>query len=53
MFRRQVLKSLAAAGLLAATAFAFPATAQNAKLTVGYQKVAHLAPMILVADELK
>lgn len=53
MIRRQLLKIIASAGLMAASAVSFPAYAQNAKLTVGYQKVAHLAPMILLADELK
>jgi len=53
MFRRQLLKVIAASGMLASSMLAMPAMAQNAKLTVGYQKVAHLAPMILLAEDLK
>ncbi len=53
MFRRQLLKLIAASGMLASGMLAMPAMAQNTKLTVGYQKVAHLAPMILLAEDLK
>ncbi|WP_341990113.1 ABC transporter substrate-binding protein [Azorhizobium sp. AG788] len=55
MQRRTVLAGLS--GLLAATVAPLGAFAQTAAapvtLTVGYAKVAHLAPIILIADKLK
>jgi len=58
MHRRTVLKSamaLTAAGLLPAPFGARSASAQGAPvtLTVGYAKVGHLAPIVLIEDELK
>ncbi len=60
MKRRHVLASLAASGLAASLAFATGAVAQApaplnppVTLTVGYQKVGHLAPITLIEDELK
>lgn len=55
MQRRTVLAGLS--GLLAATVAPLGAFAQTAAapvtLTVGYAKVAHLAPIIQIADKLK
>jgi sulfonate transport system substrate-binding protein len=48
MQRRTLLEALAALFLSAAAA-----QAQPAALTVGYLKVGHLAPIILIADDLK
>jgi sulfonate transport system substrate-binding protein len=53
MKRRVVLAGLSALGLLAmAPEKSFSQTAP-VTLTVGYQKVAHLAPIVLVAEDLK
>jgi sulfonate transport system substrate-binding protein len=59
MSRRAFLAALTIAAGLAASSAIGPALAQKAALsppvplTVGYQKVGHLAPMILIADGLK
>jgi sulfonate transport system substrate-binding protein len=54
MDRRKLLQALSL-GTLAAPALARGAFAQAAAtiLTVGYEKVAHLAPVVLIADDLK
>jgi len=57
MKRRSILKAtlaLSMASALPAVAFAQTAALNPpVSLTVGYQKVGHLAPMILIADDLK
>ena len=58
MHRRTVLKSamaLTAAGLIPAALGGSSASAQGVSvtLTVGYAKVGHLAPIVLIEDELK
>ena len=53
MKRRHVLGRLAALALAALPAAAAAQSAAPVTLTVGYPKVAHLAPIILVDEELK
>jgi sulfonate transport system substrate-binding protein len=51
--RRRVVAGLTGLSALAALAMPGRAAAEAVTLTVGYQKVAHLAPIVLVADALK
>jgi ABC-type nitrate/sulfonate/bicarbonate transport system substrate-binding protein len=53
MKRRMLLLGLSALGLLAALPAETIAQSAPATLTVGYQKVGHLAPVVLIADDLK
>ncbi|MBC7581058.1 MAG: ABC transporter substrate-binding protein [Tardiphaga sp.] len=53
MTRRIVLAGLSALGLLAVLPATAMAQATPVTLTVGYQKVGHLAPIVLIADDLK
>jgi sulfonate transport system substrate-binding protein len=53
MKRRMLLQGLSALGLLAALPAETMAQSAPATLTVGYQKVGHLAPVVLIADDLR
>ena len=53
MMRRGILAGLAALGLLAVLPPSSMAQSASGALTVGYQKVGHLAPIVLIAEELK
>jgi sulfonate transport system substrate-binding protein len=53
MKRRMLLRGLSALGLMAALPAETMAQSAPATLTVGYQKVGHLAPVVLIADDLR
>jgi sulfonate transport system substrate-binding protein len=53
MKRRIVLAALSSLALLAVLPTASMAQTSPVILTVGYQKVAHLAPIVLIADDLR
>jgi sulfonate transport system substrate-binding protein len=53
MKRRILLRGICALGLLAALPAQTMAQSAPVTLTVGYQKVGHLAPIVLIADDLR